>query len=66
MITYFENLTIFYFLIIHIKFCVNRKLFNIQSINLFLYLTLNYKNLKFKYLIDDIVMIFDLLKILQS
>ena len=66
MTTYFENLTTLYILIMHIKFCINRKLFTIQSINLFLYITLNYKNLKFKYLIDDIVMIFDLLKILQS
>ena len=58
MTTYFENLTIelhvLYILNTHVKFCVNWMLFTISSINLFLYIILNYKNLKFKYLIDDI------------
>ena len=58
MTTYFENLTIelhvLYILNTHVKFLVNWMLFTISSINLFLYIILNYKNLKFKYLIDDI------------
>ena len=58
MTTFFENLTIelhvLYILNTHVKFCVNWMLFTISSINLFLYIILNYKNLKFKYLIDDI------------
>ena len=58
MTTYFENLTIglhvLYILNTHVKFRVNWMLFTISSINLFLYIILNYKNLKFKYLIDDI------------
>ena len=59
MTTYFENLTIglhvLYILNTHVKIRVNWMLFTISSINLFLYIILNYKNLKFKYLIDDIV-----------
>ena len=47
----FENLTvelhIFYALNINIEFCVNLILFNIWSINLCLYIILNYKNLDF-------------------
>ena len=58
MTTFFENLTIelhvLYILNTHVKFLVNWMLFTISSINLFLYIILNYKNLKFKYLIDDI------------
>ena len=58
MTTYFENLTIglhvLYILNTHVKIRVNWMLFTISSINLFLYIILNYKNLKFKYLIDDI------------
>ena len=57
--TYFENLIIglhvHYFLNILAKFCVNQMLFTIRSINLFLCIILDYKNLKFKYLIDNIV-----------
>ena len=37
-----------------VKFRVNRMLFTIPCINLFLYIILDYKNLKFKHLIDDI------------
>ena len=51
--TYFENLTIrllvLYVLNIHVKFLIN------QLINLFFLHILDYKNLKFKYLIDKIV-----------
>ena len=51
--TYFENLTIrllvLYVLNIHVKFLIN------QLINLFFIHILDYKNLKFKYLIDKIV-----------
>ena len=58
MTTFFENLTIelhvLYILNTHVKFLVNWMLFTISSINLFLYIILNYKNLKFKYLIDYI------------
>ena len=53
MIVFFENLTIvscmfFIFLI------VNWILFTIQLVNFFLYIILDYKNLKFKHLIDNI------------
>ena len=37
-----------------LKFHANRMLFSIQSINYFLCIILDYKNSKFKYLIDDI------------
>ena len=54
----FENLTIrlhsFYIFNMHVKLCSNRMLFIIQSTNLFLCIILEYKNLKFKHLIDDI------------
>ena len=56
---YLENLIIrlhvLYILNTHIKFHVNWILFTIRFINLFLCIILDYKNLKFKYLIDDIV-----------
>ena len=46
----FENLTVkfyvFYVLNMHIKFRSNRMLFTIKSINLFLYIILDHKNLK--------------------
>ena len=55
----FKNLIIklyvLYRLNIHIKFNINKILFNIQSINLFLFVIFYYKNLKLKYVIDDIV-----------
>ena len=44
----------FYILKTHIKFYVNQMLFIIWSINLNFYVILNYKNSKFKDLIDDI------------
>ena len=54
----FENLTIklhaIYILNKDIKFCLNRKLFTIQLINLFLFIILDDKNIKFKHLIDVI------------
>ena len=55
----FKNLIIklyvLYRLNIHIKFNINKILFNIQSTNLFLFVIFYYKNLKLKYVIDDIV-----------
>ena len=55
----FKNLIIklyvIYRLNIHIKFNINKILFNIQSTNLFLFVIFYYKNLKLKYVIDDIV-----------
>ena len=46
----FENLTVkfhvLYVLNMHIKFRSNRMLFTIKSINLFLYIILDHKNLK--------------------
>ena len=43
----FENLTVkFHVLNMHIKFRSNRMLFTIESINLFLYIILDHKNLK--------------------
>ena len=54
MLTYFENLTIglhvLYVFNKNIKFYINRMLFTIQFIKLFLCIILNYKNLKFKHL----------------
>ena len=58
MATYFENLTIglhILYVDMYVKFRANWMLFIIQSINFFLSITLDYKNLKFKHLIDDIV-----------
>ena len=50
IIIYFENkFHIFYILNIHVKFFIN------QLINLFFMHILDYKNLKFKYLIDNII-----------
>lgn len=40
---------------IHIKFNINKIIFNIQSTNLFLFVIFYYKNLKLKYVIDDII-----------
>ena len=58
MTTYFENLIVelhaLYVFNTHVKFRDNRMLFIIQSINLFLFIILEYKNLKFKYLINNI------------
>ena len=55
----FKNLIIklyvLYRLNIHIKFNINKILFNIQSTNLFLFVIFYYKNLKLKYVIDDII-----------
>ena len=58
MATYFENLTIglhILYVDMYVKFRANWMLFIIRSINFFLSITLDYKNLKFKHLIDDIV-----------
>ena len=58
MTIYFENLTvelhILYVLKTHVKFHVNRMLYIIWSINLNFYVILDYKNSKFKDLINDI------------
>ena len=58
MATYFENLTIklhvLYVLKTNVKFHVNQMLFTIQSISIYLYIILGYKNSKFKHLIEDI------------
>ena len=58
MTTYFEilivELHILYVFNTHVKFRDNWMLFIIQSINLFLFIILEYKNLKFKYLINNI------------
>ena len=55
---YFGNLfvgvPVLYIHNMHIKFHINQILFTIRSINLFLCIILDYKNLKFKHLIDDI------------
>ena len=48
----------FFMFLTYIKFCINWLLFIIRSINLFLYIILDYKNLKFKYLINGIVIDF--------
>ena len=64
---YFENLTvkwnILYVLNTYVKFHVNNILFTILSTNLFyiyiyIYIILDYKNLKFKHLIDNIIIYF--------
>ena len=59
MITYFKNITIellvIYILKIHVEFHANQILFTTQSINFFLCIILNYKNSKFKHLINDVV-----------
>ena len=48
----------FIFLInIYFKFLVNKILFTIQSINLILYIILDYKNLKFKYTTHTTILI---------
>ena len=56
--TYFENLIvelyIFYTLNTHVEFYINKILFTIWSISLFLCIILNYKYLQFKKFIDDI------------
>ena len=62
MTTYFENLIIelhvLYVLRTHVKIHVNWILFTIRSITYFLCIILNYKNLKFKHLIYNIVINF--------
>ena len=54
----FENLTVvmhfLYVFNIPFKFYLNRMLFTVQLVNLFFMIILNYKNLKFKHLINDI------------
>ena len=59
MTTYFENLIIelhvLYVRRTHVKIHVNWILFTIRSITYFLCIILNYKNLKFKHLIYNIV-----------
>ena len=60
MIIYFKiliiKLHVLYTINKYVKFLVNRMLLTIQFINLFFhaYIILNYKNLKFKLLIDKI------------
>ena len=58
----FKNLTVEfhfpYILNMHIKFCLNQILFNIRSINIFLYIILYHRNLKFYQLFDDIAINF--------
>ena len=60
MIIYFKiliiKLYVLYTINKYVKFLVNRMLLTIQFINLFFhaYIILNYKNLKFKLLIDKI------------
>ena len=58
----FENLTIgWHFLYVYnmyVKFYSNQMLFTIQFINLFFIHDLRHKNLKFKYLIDNIAINF--------
>ena len=58
MITNFENLIVvlqvLYVLNKYVKFCLNWMSFTIQSINLFLCIILDYKNMKFRHLIDHI------------
>ena len=55
----FENLTdllrVLNVLNINVKFHSNRMIFTIQVVNLFLCIILDHKNLKFKYLIDNII-----------
>ena len=62
MTTYFKNLIIelhvLYVLRTHVKIHVNWILFTIRSITYFLCIILNYKNLKFKHLIYNIVINF--------
>ena len=57
MVIYFENLTVelyvFYVLKTRVKFYVSQILFIIWSVNLNFYVILEYKNSKFKDLIDD-------------
>ena len=55
--TYFENycwIACSLYFYAHVKFCANRILFTIWSINLFLCIILDYKSLQYKQLIDDI------------
>ena len=57
MTTYFKIQQldfIFFMLLILMSNFVNQKLFTIQSKNYFLYLIFDYKNLKFKHLINNI------------
>ena len=63
MTIYFENITvglyILYIFKMHIKFCANKMLFTIQSINLFFMHDFRLQKLeKFTYLIDDKVVDF--------
>ena len=62
MTIYFENLIIelhvLYVLRTHVKIHVNWILFIIRSVTYFLCIILNYKNLKFKHLIYNIVINF--------
>ena len=50
------RLRILYTFNTHIKFCINWMLFTIWFITYFLCIILNYKNLQFKQLIDNIIM----------
>ena len=58
IITYFKNIIVELYVIFvlntHVKFRVNRMLFIILFINLFLCMILSCKNLKFKHLINNI------------
>jgi len=62
MTIYFSNLTfrlhVFYVLNMHVKFQANQMLFTIRFVTYFSCTILDYKNLKFKYLINDITINF--------
>ena len=64
IVIYFENLNVGLYVVcilnIYVKFQVNRIIFTEWSISflLLLYIIIDYKNLKFKHLIDDITIDF--------
>ena len=74
MATYFENITIelhiLYVFQTYVKFHANKMLFIIRSITYFLCINLDFKNSKFKHLIDniaiDLYFIFIFFEILQA
>ena len=72
IVIYFENLTVGLHVVcilnIYVKFQVNRIIFIEWSINFFLLLCIiiDYKNLKFKHLIDDITINFLFLRSFAS
>ena len=52
---FFIELHVLYVINTYVKFCTNQMLFTIWSINLFFMHKFNYKILKFKHLIDNII-----------